>query len=178
MSRQIEQCVDIRDGEVLGPLRDLHDLVAGTDLSLLQHAEIESWSVMGHQERRNPWVVQPNADPEARHAWLRHLEQRAADAIAVADADLVVRQAIHGEVLAELSEGEIAAAEGALPISIGVGLVDHHGAVLAAVTAEIPLPVSLEVQPPDNTAAQQPAASKCRCTRSRRATGCSGVSRR
>ena len=152
MPRQIEQRVDIRDCEILGPLRDLDDLVAGTDLALLQHAEIESGSVVRHQERGNPRVVHPNADAVAGHARLRHLEQRAPDAITVADTDLVIRQAVHGEVLAELAVSEIAATEGAFPVSIGVDLVGHHGAVLAAVAAEIPLPVSIEVEPPDRAA--------------------------
>ena len=154
MSRQIEQRVDIRDGEALRPVRDLYDLVAGADLALLEHPEIEPRPVVRHQQGGHPRLVHPNADPVARHPRLRDLEQRAADAIAVADADLVVRQAVHGEVFAELPEGEIAAAERVLPVPIGVALVDHHGTMLAAVAAEIPLPVSRKVQPPDDAAAR------------------------
>ena len=85
---------------------------------------------------------------------LRHLEHRASDAIAVADADLVVRQAIYSEVFAELPEGEIAAAQGLLPVSIRADLVNHHGTVLTAVTAKIPLSVPCKVQPPDSAAAR------------------------
>jgi hypothetical protein len=84
---------------------------------------------------------------------LRHLEQCATDAIAVADADLVVRQAIYGKIFTELPEGEIAATQGLFPVSIRVDLVDHHGALLAAVTAKIPLCVPCEVKPSDGAAA-------------------------
>src|SRR5215471_16286578 len=118
MSRKIEQGVDVHNREPLRPLRDLYDLVAGADLALLQHTEIESRPVVRHQEGRDPRIVHANPDTIARHAWLRHLEQRAANAIPVANANLVVRQPLYGEVLAELPEGEIAAAECALPVSI------------------------------------------------------------
>ena len=43
--------VDVRDREPLWPLGDFYDLVASADLALLQHAEVEPWSVVGHQER-------------------------------------------------------------------------------------------------------------------------------
>src|SRR5262249_43027236 len=102
--------VDVNDREPLGPVSDFYDLVAGADLALLQHPEIELRSVMRHQEGRDAWIVHTNSEAIACHAGLRHLEQPAANAISVADADFVVRQAFYGEVLAELPEGEIAAA--------------------------------------------------------------------
>ncbi len=137
MSRNIEQSVDVLNRKPLGPLCDFDDLVAGTDLALLQHAEIEPRPMMRHQESRDPRIVHADPDAITSHARLRHLEQRAADAIPVADADLVVREAFHGEVLAELPEGEIAAAWNALPIPIRVDLVDHHRTLLAAVTGKV-----------------------------------------
>ena len=41
------------------------------------------------------------------------------------------------------------AAQLALPVAVGLGLVDVHGAVLAAVADEVGLPVAVDVEPPD-----------------------------
>ena len=42
MARQVQESVHLRDGHALGPLRDSHDLVAGSDLAFLEHAQIEA----------------------------------------------------------------------------------------------------------------------------------------
>ncbi len=131
-----------------GPCANSYDLVAGANLALLEHAEIKPRSVVRHQQGRDAWIVHANSDAIACHAGLRHFEQRAPDAIPVADAHLVVRQTLYGEVLAELPEDEIAAAQGALPVMIRVDLVDHHRTLLAAVTGKISLPIPLEVESP------------------------------
>src|SRR5262249_24085825 len=83
------------------------------------------------------------------HARLRHFEQRAANPITVADADLVVRQSLHREVLAELSKHEVVSPELPFPIAIGIDLVDENGPALATVTLQISLAVAVDVQPPD-----------------------------
>jgi hypothetical protein len=144
---KIKQSVDVRNCEPFRPLSDLYELVAGANLALFQHTKIESRSVVRYQQGRHPRLIRANPDAVARYARLRHLEERTAKAIPVANADLVVRQALHREVLAELPEGEIATTKRALPVSIRVDLVDHHGALLAAVTGKISLSISLEVEP-------------------------------
>ena len=74
------------------------------------------------------------ADTVARHARLGDFEERPADPIAVADADFAVGQAVHGEVLSELPEGEIISLQLTLPIVIRIHLVDKNGALLSTVT--------------------------------------------
>src|SRR5262249_33832426 len=69
--------------------------------------------------------------------------------ITVADADLIVRQSLHREVLAELSKHEVLAPELSFPIAIGIDLIDENGPVLAAVTLQISLAVAVDVQLPD-----------------------------
>ena len=59
----------------------------------------------------------------------------------------MVGQAVDGEVLSELSIGEIVSTKPALPIVIGVYLIDEHGPVLAAVPSQVPLPVAVDVEP-------------------------------
>ena len=86
-------------------------------------------------------------DAVAGDARLGDLEQRAADPVAVADADLVVGQPLDREVLAELPVDEVVAAQLALPVAVGVELVDEHRPLLAAVPAEIALPVAVDVEP-------------------------------
>ena len=86
-------------------------------------------------------------DAVAGDAGLGDFEDGGADPVAVADADLVVAQSVDGEVLAELPVDEVASSELALPVAVGVDLVDEHGALLAAVPGEIALAVAVDVEP-------------------------------
>ena len=87
-----------------GSARDREDRVAGADLAFLEHAQVEARPSAGGQERGHLRLVRANADAVAGGPGLGHLEQRSPDPVAVADADLVVRQPLDGEVLAELPE--------------------------------------------------------------------------
>ena len=69
-----------------------------------------------------------------------------ADPVAVADADHVVGQALDGEVLPELPGDEVVAPQLALPVAVGIELVDEHRAHLAAVPAQIALAIAVDVQ--------------------------------
>ena len=69
-----------------------------------------------------------------------------ADLVAIADAHLVIGESLHGEVLAELAVDEVVSSELALPVAIGVDLVDEHGALLPAVPGEIALTITLDVE--------------------------------
>src|ERR1700753_3883705 len=95
-------------------------------------------------------VPPPTPAPVAGDPRLGDLELRLADPVAVPDADLVVGQAVHGEVLAELAEGEVVPLQIALPVVVGLDLVDEHRAHLTAVPAPVPLAVTIDVQPPDH----------------------------
>ena len=145
---QIEQRVGLGDAQPLGAGQDLDDLVAGLDLALLEHAKIKARPVMRDEQRRHSRLVHPDADPVAGDARLRHLEQRAADPVAVADADLGVGQALDGEILAELAVNEVVAAKLSLPVAIGLDLIDEDRAMLAAMAGEIALAIPVEVEPP------------------------------
>src|SRR5262249_23556762 len=131
---------------------DLHDLIPGRDVAGLQHTEVEPGPVMLDQQRGHTRLVHPDSNPVAGHSWLRHFEQRAANPITIANADLVVRQSVHREVLAELSKHEVLSPELPFPITIGIDLIDEDGPVLAAVTLQISLAVAVDVQPADLTA--------------------------
>src|SRR5262249_4409001 len=69
----------------------------------------------------------------------------------LADADFAVGQAFHREVLSELTECEIASLQFTLPIVVGIHLVDKHSAVRSAVTDQITLCVTIDVEPPNQT---------------------------
>src|SRR6476646_9380585 len=86
----VEERVDISDRHRLGPGRDPHDVVARTDIALFEHTEVEAGTAVGYQEGSHPRLIHPDPDPIARDPRLGDLEQRRADAIPVADADLVV----------------------------------------------------------------------------------------
>ena len=94
-------------------------------------------------------LVHADPDAVAGGSRLGHLEQRSPDPVAVADADLIIRQALDGEVLAELPVREIAAAQPFLPVEIRFDLVDEDRSLLASVAVEIALAVAFDVEPPD-----------------------------
>src|SRR5262245_64035487 len=98
---------------------------------------------MLHQQGGHARLVHSDSNPVAGHPRLRHFEQRAADAITVADADLIVRQSLHREVLAELSKHEVLAPELPFPIAIGIDLIDENGPVLATVAGQVALTISV-----------------------------------
>src|SRR5580704_13110983 len=98
MSWQIQEGVSVGDRGPLRAISNFHDFVARPDFSFLQHAKVESWSVMGYEQRRHPRFIHANADAIARHAWLCHFKYRATDAIAIANADLAIRKLLDREV--------------------------------------------------------------------------------
>src|SRR5262249_32706539 len=149
MTGQIEESIGLGDAHALRTVADLHDLIPGRDAAGFQHTEVEPGPVMLHQQGGHTRLVHSDSNPVAGHARLRHFEQRAANPITVADADLVVRQSLHREVLAELSKHEVVSPELPFPIAIGIDLVDENGPVLATVTLQISLAVAVDVQPPD-----------------------------
>ncbi len=147
---QVQKPVDVGDGDLLLTRFDPGDLVARLHQPLLEHAQVEPGPVAGHEQRWHRRLLHADAHPEARDAWLGDLEERLADPVAVAYADLVVGEPLDGEVLAELAVAEVVSAELALPVAVGLDLVDEHGAVLAAVSRAVSLVVAVDVDPPDH----------------------------
>jgi hypothetical protein len=78
---------------------------------------------------------------------LRHFKQRAANSVTVAYANLPVRQAVDGEVFPELSANEVVSTELALPIPIGVHLIDENRPMFPAMPSKVPLPIAIHVEP-------------------------------
>jgi len=79
---------------MLRSVGDLHDLVARADLPFFNDAAIKAWPLMRDQERGHLRVVHPYADAIAGYARLRHFKQRAADSVAVSDADFVIAKTL------------------------------------------------------------------------------------
>ena len=148
MAGEVEERVGLGDRQLLRAGCDLEDLVSRLDVAFLEHAEVEAGAVVRDEQSGDARVVHADPDAVAGDARLCDLEERAADAVAVADADLVVVQPVDREVLTELSMAEVVSPELALPVAIRVELVDEDGALLAAVTRKIALPVAVDVEPP------------------------------
>gem|GEM_PF-6592814 len=122
------------------------DLVAGLHLSFGDDAQVETGPMVGHEQRRQPRFAHAHTHPEAGHPRLGDLELGLPDPVPVTDAHLVIGEAIDGEVLTELPITEIVAAELFLPIGVRVDLVNQHGTLLAAMTVQIALPITVNVQ--------------------------------
>src|SRR5258705_235485 len=118
----------------LWPISNLDDLVACPDFALLQHAKVKSWFAARSEQSRHLRLVHPDAHSVTSDARLGYLEKCSANPVSVANANVIVSQALNGEVLPELSVGEIAPAEPILPIPIRLDLVDKDRPMFASVT--------------------------------------------
>ena len=101
---------------------------------------------MCYEQGWHPRFIHANADAVARYAWLRHFKYRITNAVSIADADLVIRKSLDGEVFSELAESKIIAAQKALPVVIGIHLVDKYGALLPTMTGEIGLRIAIDIE--------------------------------
>jgi hypothetical protein len=146
MSWQIQKGVNVGHGNLFWTIGDFHDVIARPNLSLLQHAKVESWSVMRYKKRWQTRFIHPNTDAVARHARLRYFKLRRTDAVSIADADLVIKKSLDGEVFSELAESKIVAAQGALPVMVRIHLVDEYSAVLPAMTFQIGLRITIDIE--------------------------------
>jgi hypothetical protein len=102
---------------------------------------------MCYQQRWHSRFIHANADPIARHPWLRYFKYRTTDAVSITDVHFVIRKSVDGEVFPELAENKIVAAQKALPVMVRIHLVDEYGAVLPAVTGEIALCITIDIEP-------------------------------
>src|SRR5581483_8684727 len=107
MSRQVQQAVNLSHGDSFGSVGNLHNVVAPPNFSFLQNTKVESWSVMCNEKGRYSRFIHANADAVARHTWLAYFKYRITNAVPIADADLVIRKSLDGEVFAELAVDEV-----------------------------------------------------------------------
>ncbi len=145
--RRIKQGIDLGDRHALGAVRELLDAIAGADFAFLYDAEIKAGPVVRNQQRGISGCSSLMPTPVAGVAWLADLDDGAADPEAIADADLVIGEALHCEVLAENPGHEIRPPKIVRPVAVGVELVDHDRTLLAAMAAEVPLAVAIEIEP-------------------------------
>jgi hypothetical protein len=122
-------------------------------LAFLENAEIETGSAVRDQQRGHLRLVHADANPVTSDARLCDLEQSLANSVAIANAHLLVRQAVDGEILPELSVGEVVSTELALPIMVGVDLIDEDGSVFASMSGQVALPVAVDIEAPNHPGA-------------------------
>ena len=94
MSWQIQEGVDISHADSLRTVRKSYNVVARPNFSFLQHAKVESWSVLRYEQGWHPRFIHANADAVACYARLCYFKYRTTDAVAIADADLVISSVI------------------------------------------------------------------------------------
>src|SRR5262249_43359523 len=124
----------------------LDDLVSGLDLTLADDTHVEPRSVVADQEGGQFGLTQAHADPVAGDPGLGDLELGFADVVPVADAHVVVGQAVDREVLAELAVAEVVPAEVLLPVPVRLDLVDQDRPLLSAVPVGVALAVPVDVE--------------------------------
>src|SRR5580698_5160553 len=107
MARQIKQPVDFGHGELLRSLSYLHDFISGADFPFFDDAEIKPGALVGNEQTGHTRVTHANANPVAGDSRLAYLKQGTANAVTIADADLVVSKTLDGQILAELTVLEV-----------------------------------------------------------------------
>src|SRR5947209_4361206 len=148
MAGQIKQRIEFCNRDVLGSVADLSDFITRANFPFLENPEVKARPMMGDKQSSHLGLIRPDAHPITGHPRLGHFEECRANPIAIANAHFVIRQAFDREVLTELGMAEIASAEMTLPIPVGVQLVHHHGAMLAAMTGKVSLSVTVDIQAP------------------------------
>jgi hypothetical protein len=98
---------------------------------------------MCYEQGRHTRLVHSNAHSVASYTRLRHFKYRATNATSITNTDFLVEKSVNGEILSELSEGEIATAKQAFPVAVGVHLVDEYGAVFSAMTSQVCLRIAI-----------------------------------
>ena len=147
MVRRIEQRINFSDRDSAGSLRDLLNFVSSTNFALGDDTAIEPWPAMRNKQSRHLRIVHSNSETIAGDTRLRYFKDRSADPVSVPNANLIVGEAFHGEILSKLPVLEVISAELALPIPIGFELINHNGTMFTAVAFEIGLAIAVQIEP-------------------------------
>src|SRR5579875_159359 len=146
MSWQIQEGVNFGHADSLWTVTNFYNVVARPNFSFLQHAKVESWSVMRYEQRCHARFIHANADAVARYARLCRFKYRVTNAVSIADADLVIRKSLNSEVFSELAEDKVITSKKAFPVMIGLHLINKNGALLPTMTAEIALRIANHIE--------------------------------
>jgi len=146
MPGQIQKSIHVRNRDPFWAVGDFCNVIARPNLSFLQYAKVKPWSSVCHKQGWHARLAHADADSEARYARLGYFKDGIANAVSVTDADLVISKPLNGEVLSELAEAEIAAAQKLLPVVVGVHLIYKYRALLPTVAGEISLRVAINIE--------------------------------
>src|SRR5277367_186095 len=146
MSRQIQEGVNVGYTDALWTVSDFYNVIVCTNFSLLQHAKVESRSVMCYEHGWHPRFIHANTDAVARYARLCRFKYGVTNAVSIADADLVIRKSLNRKVFSELAEDKVITSEKAFPVVIGLHLINKNGALLPAMTPEIALRIANNIE--------------------------------
>ncbi len=148
MSWQIQEGVNLGHTDSLWTVSNFYNVVARPNFSFLQHAKVESWSVMCYEQGCHPRFIHANADAVARYARLCYFKCRITNTVAIANADLVIGKSLNREVFSELAENEVFTSKKAFPVMIRVRLINKNGALLPAMTGQVGLGVANKIELP------------------------------
>src|SRR5580700_6034179 len=102
MSWQIQEGVNLGHADSLCTVTNFYNFIACTNFSFLQHAKVESWSVVRYEQDCHPRFIHANTDAVARYARLCYFKFSTTDAVPIADAHLAIKKPLDGEVFSEL----------------------------------------------------------------------------
>jgi hypothetical protein len=102
--------------------------------------------VLRDEQCWHPSFIHANANAVTRYAWLRHFKFSTTYAVAIANADLVIRKSLHREVFSELAEDKVFPTEKLLPVVIGIRLINKNGTLLTTMTREIALRIAIDIE--------------------------------
>jgi hypothetical protein len=108
---------------------------------------------MGNEQCGHARFVRAHTDAVTSNAGLRHFEESGSDPEAIANADLVIGQTFDREVFSKLTPGEVASPKLFFPVTIRLDLINEDGTVFPAMTAQVALPIAIDVEATHNAPA-------------------------
>src|SRR5215472_3756908 len=144
--RNVEAC-DCRDGNRLGVMAQLRDLISGANLALSLNRQIKPRAPA--REKPLHHIVRSEADPELVTGKSRLADDDLCRAYgkSVSDINRVFTKALDREVLTKCTHGKRMLGHLGFPVLIVLDGITIDSFVLAAVYSEVRLPVPIEVQP-------------------------------
>src|SRR5437762_2378081 len=138
--------IDVGDGDGGRVAMDDFDFVSGCELAFFEHGKIKAAGIAGDEALDHVVAIETDGDFVAGHAWLRHLQEGAANSQLVTDMQRFFQQALGGEVFSESSPGEVGLRESLAPVGIVFGGIGVDGFVGTSVDGEVGLAVAIEVE--------------------------------
>ena len=137
---------DVSDGQTPLCLRYQIDGIAGSNFTFKENGEVKACTTAAQKAFHDVWLTKSDAELEAGHPRLRDDKLCRPHSQTVANPDVLLEQALDGQILAEDSPGKVHLGKLSVPIHVVLGRITVNGLVDAPMHRQVALLVALEVE--------------------------------